>query len=337
LNVERSAATSSTSTEAPVEANVESEPTSSSAPGKDDTSWPHAVWAIVREAYEEWDRDNVSSLSAALSYYAAFATAPTLVLLVGALGTFLGKGTVRAEVLEKARLAMGPEGEAAVTLLLDHAPSKGSSVVATLVGAVVILVTTTGFFAELSRSLDTIFNVQEPRPSSIFALLRERAIAFTMVLLGGAFLVVTMISSAALAGLADVLPEWGATTHFFIRALSVVLGILTLAALFAGALRVLPRVKLSVRDVAIGSLLTALLFLLGTVLVGVYFAKSTLTSSFGAAGSFAAFLAWVYYSSQIFFFGAELTQVIAQRRKEKRLKSPLVEPPSLGRPSVGLR
>jgi membrane protein len=289
-----------------------------------------AGWAIVRESYEEWDRDNVSSLSAALSYYAAFATAPTLVLLVAALGSLLGRATVRAEVLDKARLAMGPQGEAAVTLLLDHAPSKGSSVVASIMGGVLILVTTTGFFAELSRSLDVVFNVTDPRPSSIWALLRERAVAFSMVLFGGAFLLATMLSSAALAGLSELLPEWGATTHFVVRALSGVLGILTLAALFAGALRVLPRVKLSVRDVAVGSVLTAVLFALGTVLVGLYFAKSSLTSSFGAAGSFAAFLAWVYYSSQIFFFGAELTQVIAHRRKRGRLLSPDVAPPSAG-------
>lgn len=289
-----------------------------------------ALLAIVRETAIEWDRDNVSSLSAALSYYAAFAAAPTLVLLVAALGGLVGKASVRAAVLERANEAMGPQGTAAVTLLLDHAPSPGDSLLATVVGVLLILITTSGFFAELSRSLDVVFNVTEPRPDSLVALLRERAVAFTMVLFGGGFLMLTMLTSTLLSGLSSLLPDWGAGSRLFLHALSLALAILTLSILFASALRVLPRVKLETKDVVVGSVLTAILFTLGTFLVGLYFAKSTLTSSFGAAGSFAAFLAWVYYSSQIFFFGAELTQVIAARRAQGRLSSPEVLPPSEG-------
>lgn len=294
-----------------------------------------AAWAIIQETYDEWDRDNATSLAAALAYYAAFATAPTLVILVAVLGTIVGRGTVRAEILEQARTAIGPQGESAVALLLDHAPSLGSSILATLVGVVLILVTTTGFFAELSRSLDVIFNVSEPRPFSALALVKERAIAFTMVFFGGAFLVLTMLSTTALASLGKLLPAWGFVAKLGLRVASAIVLVALLAGLFGMVVKILPRTRIETRDLVVGSLLTAVLFSLGTTLIGVYFAKSTVASSFGAAGGFAVFLAWVYYSAQIFFFGAELTQVIAARRKEGRLTSADVAPPSRQEPGVG--
>lgn len=293
-----------------------------------------AAWAMLQETYDEWDRDNATSLAAALAYYAAFATAPTLVILVGVLGTVVGRGTVRAQILEQARTAIGPQGESAVALLLDHAPSLGSSIFATVVGVVLILITTTGFFAELSRSLDVIFNVEEPRPSSAIALVKERAVAFTMVFFGGAFLVLTMLSSAALASLGRLLPDWGFVAKLGLRVASALLVISLLAGLFGMVVKVLPRTHIATRDLVVGSVLTAVLFALGSALIGVYFAKSTVASSFGAAGGFAVFLAWVYYSAQIFFFGAELTQVIAARRREGRLTSADVSPPSLKRPPL---
>jgi membrane protein len=292
------------------------------------SSRARAAWAIVREAYDEWDRDNATSLAAALAYYAAFATAPTLVILVAVLGALVGRSHVRAQILEYARTAMGHEGEAAVVLLLDHAPSLGSSVVATVVGVVLILVTTSGFFAELSRSLDVIFNVEEPRPSSVWALVKERAVAFTMVLFGGGFLLATMLSSTLLASLGGLLPAWGPALHLLVRVASGVVGLALLAGLFGLVVKILPRTRVATRDLVVGSCLTAVLFALGSALIGVYFAKSTVASSFGAAGGFAVFLAWVYYSAQIFFFGAELTQVIAARRKAGRLTSADVAPPS---------
>lgn len=295
-----------------------------------------AAGAILRETYDEWDRDNAMSLSASLAYYAAFATAPTLVLLVAALGAVVGRSAVRAQILEQARTGIGPQGEAAVTLLLDHAPSTGSSVTASIVGVVLILVTTTGFFAELSRALDVIFNVTEPRPSSVLALVTERAVAFSMVVLGGGFLVLTMLSSTALAALGGIFPAHDAATRLFIRVASGVVLLTALAALFGAAFKILPRRRVAPRDVIVGAIFTAVFFAIGSALIGVYFAKSTIASSFGAAGGFAVYLAWVYYSAQIFFFGAELTQVIATRRKCGRMLSPLVEAPSL-RPEVVAR
>jgi membrane protein len=113
-----------------------------------------------------------------------------------------------------------------------------------------------------------------------------------------------------------------------VRVASGVVGLALLAGLFGLVVKILPRTRVATRDLVVGSCLTAVLFALGSALIGVYFAKSTVASSFGAAGGFAVFLAWVYYSAQIFFFGAELTQVIAARRKAGRLTSADVAPPS---------
>lgn len=280
-------------------------------------SIPKRALNLLRDAYSEWDKHNASSLAAALSYYAAFATAPTLVLLVGLLGFVLGRGTVRAEVLAQARVAMGPQGESVAAMLLDNAAHPGASLIAGAISVVTLLVSTTGLFAELSRSLDIVWDVPTPKKFSIVRLLKERALAFLMVLAGGAFLILTMLASTILTAMGERLDRLGWLTHVAITGGNLLVAFLGVAGLFAIAFKTLPRAHVAWREVIVGALFTTVLFTLGKVLIGLYFAKSAMASSFGAAGSFAVYLAWVYYTTQIFFFGAELTQVYARGRGDR--------------------
>lgn len=272
------------------------------------------VGGLLRDAYNAWDQHNASTLAAALSYYAAFATAPTLVLMVGALGAVMGTGAVRSAVLVQARAAMGPEGETVAAMLLDNASRPGASLVAGAVSVVTLLLSTTGLFGELSRSLDIIWNIPPPAHFSIVRLLKDRALAFVMVLAGGAFLIFTMVASTVLSAMGDRLDRLGWVAHVALTGGNLLLAFVGVAAMFAIAFKTLPRASVAWRDVVVGAVFTTVLFTLGKVLLGLYFAKSAMASSFGAAGSFAAYLAWVYYTTQIFFFGAELTQVYACRR-----------------------
>lgn len=267
------------------------------------------VYSILSETYDEWDRDNASSLAAALAYYAAFATAPLLVLLVAVLGSVLGRATVRAEVLRQASMAIGPDGVSAVTLLLDNAAHPGSSTLAVIVGVATLLITTSGLFFEFSRSLEIVWNAPPRTSTSKLQFLKDRVVPFVMVLAGAAFLLISMVTSALLGALSDKLEHLGPGVPTLIHFANLLVSFVGVTALFAISFKMFSRADISWRNVGGGALFTAVLFSLGKYLIALYFARAALASSFGAAGSFAVYLAWVYYTAQIFFLGAELTQV----------------------------
>jgi membrane protein len=278
------------------------------------SSWKR-ISPILRETYDQWDKDNASSLAAALAYYAAFATAPLLVLLVAVLGAVLGRGAVRAEVLQQAHLAIGREGEAIVTLLLDNATLARSSMIAVVLGVATLLVTISGLFSELSNSLEIVWKVP-PEQLSVIGFVKRRALGFVMVPAGGGFLLLSMISSAVL----DIVSAWlallGPVLHTLIQLGNFLVSLVGVTGLFAIAFKVLSRTTAPWRDVWKGALVTAVFFSIGKWLMALYFSQMAVASSFGAAGSLAVFLAWVYYTAYIFFLGAELTHVCSKHRAD---------------------
>jgi membrane protein len=288
---------------------------------------------LLKDTYDEWDRDNATTLAAALAYYLAFALAPTLVLIIAVLGFVVGNGAVKHAVLLRVTDLMGPQGAAFVAQLIESAQRPGNSIPATIVSVVTILVSATGIVAEIQRSMDLIWNVP-PRPSlGVWGALKTRAQGLWLVLGGGLLLLGTMVASTIL----------GAFEHRFaglpgLRVLAHVseltLSFSFLTALFMLIYKLIPRVLIAWKDAFAGAMMTAFLFSVGKTLLAFYFAHSATASSYGAAGSFAVFLAWVYYSAQIFFFGAELAQVYGERLGRKLVPRP--HPPAKAPPSGGL-
>ncbi len=276
---------------------------------------------LLKDTYDEWDRDNASTLAAALAYYLAFALAPTLVLIIAVLGVIVGDGAVKAAVLLRVTDLMGPQAAAFVAQLIENAQRPGNSIPAAIVSVVTILVSATGIVAEIQRSMDLIWNVP-PRPSlGVWGALKTRAQGLWLVLGGGLLLLATMMASTLLgaferrfAGLPGL--------KFMAHASDLSLSFSFVTALFTLVYKLIPRVQIAWRDAFVGAAMTALLFSLGKTLLAFYFAHSATASSYGAAGSFAVFLAWVYYSAQIFFFGAELAQVYGARLGRKLVPKP---------------
>jgi membrane protein len=270
-------------------------------------------WQTVRNAlvgsFRCFSEDRVSRLGAALAYYSVFSIAPLLVIAIGIASLIFGQQAARGEILEQIEGTVGSSAGRSLQDMLGATDRAGGGVAATIVGVALLLFGASGVFVQLQDALDTIWHVA-PRPDrSWWTIVRERFLSFAMVVAIGFLLLVSLAVSAALSAVNKLLTPaalpGGATLWQGINAL-VSLGFITL--LIALLFKTLPDVKLAWRDVWLGALVTSLLFTAGKFLIGFYLAYTSTASAFGAARSLVVLLVWVYYSSQIVLFGAELTR-----------------------------
>lgn len=274
-----------------------------------------AIWRLLKETFEEWNKDKASRLAASLAYYTVFSLAPLLILVIAIAGIVLGDDAARGEISRQMQGLVGADGANFIESAINNANQPGSDagIVASIISIVVLLFGATGVFTELQDSLNTVWEVA-PKPNlGFWQFIRNRVLSFGMVLGIAFLLLVSLVVSAVLSGLntymSSLLP--GVDSLWQLVNLGVSLAIITL--LFGMMFKVLPDAKIHWSDVWVGALLTALLFTLGKFLIGLYLGNSSFSSSYGAAGSLVVVLAWVYYSAQILFFGAEFTQVYARR------------------------
>jgi membrane protein len=281
-------------------------------------------FALVRDSFIAWNEDKVPRLAAALSFSTIFSIAPLLIIVIAIAGTALGlhgglahpHGNVEAQLLSQIQARAGSQAADAVRDLVAANFSKPhQGIIAQIVGWVTFILGASGVFASLQDSLNTVWHV-EPAKRSIWLTVRQRVASLGMVLVIGFLFLVTFALSAALAVVstyfAHVLPFAGAGAVFTIVNYVVSLAIVTV--LFALIYKILPDAKIDWSDVWIGSGITALLFVIGQALIGLYLARSGAASAYGAAGSLLVLLLWIYYSALTLFFGAEFTKVYAVRR-----------------------
>jgi membrane protein len=270
-----------------------------------------AFWQLLKETYAQWSAAKPFQLAAALAYYTLFSLAPLLLIAIAVAGLVFGREATEQQILTTFQGFMGPQGAEAVKGLLHSASNTGSGIVATTVGIVTLLIGAGGVVGQLQESLNTIWEVEAKSESGIWGLLRTRIISFAMVLGVGFLLLVSLLISAVLSAMVQVvqgvLPGGEALWHGIEFVVS--LGLTTL--LFAMIYKVVPDVNITWRDVWIGAAMTAALFTIGKFLLGLYLGREGVTSPYGAAGSLVLVLLWVYYSGLIFFFGAAFTKVYA--------------------------
>jgi len=309
--------------------------------------WLSQQWRMTKAAAKAWVDDYASSMGAALSYYTLFSLAPLLVIVIAVAGMMFGQDAAQGEIVAQLRGIMGEEGAVAVQGLLKAAREPTRGVVATIVGIAILLLGATAIFRELQSALDRIWRVPAPKEESgIWHLVRTRLLSFGLVLGLGFLLMVSLVVSAALAALGKWWGAWFAGWDVLLEILNFVVSFSIFTLLFAMIYKIMPRARISWRDVWTGAAATALLFTLGKALIGLYLGKSSLASGFGAAGSLVVLIAWVYYSAQIFLFGAEYTWVYASQHGSRVQKpatgdAPTVpsrsavtsSPPDLGPPS----
>ena len=273
----------------------------------------HTIAGFIREAIERCIRHNISLLSAALAFYALLSLAPALYFVVAAAGVFIGRGAARSEVVEWASQLIGPAGASFIGGVLER--GRGETSFTTIAGVASLFVGVSGAFGSLQDALNLIWEVPTPARGIIKQFFFKRLVSFLAVSIVGALLLVALFSGAILAGAGQLMPKAFPGTGWLLQTLSFGLTLVLVTVLFALLYRFLPDAWVAWRDVWTGAAVTALLFSIGRTLIALYLGHSTTSSPFGAAGSVVVFLLWVYYSAQIFLFGAEFTEVYAVARR----------------------
>jgi membrane protein len=276
---------------------------------------PKAAFQLLKDSFTEWNADNAPRLGAALAYYTVFSIAPLLVIAIGVAGLVFGEDTARRRLLDQLRDLIDPSSLQAIEEMLKHADTAGRGVVHTVVGGVILLFGALGVFVELTSALNTVWKVQPQPGLGLLRLVKERALSFAMVLVIGLLLLASLVISAVLSALGQWLTSFqlpGGNTLW--QDVNVAVSFCLITLLFAVIYKVLPDVHIAWRDVWTGAVVTALLFTAGKQLLGLYLGHANVVSAYGAAGSLVVLLVWVYYSAQVFLFGAEFTRVYARWR-----------------------
>ncbi len=287
-----------------------------------------ALWQLLRDTASSWSEDYAPSMGAALSYYTLFSIGPLLLIVVSVAGLVFGAEAAQGEIVGQLNGLVGEKGASAIEDLLASVQLSDKGPLGTSVGIVLLVIGATTVFAELQSALDRIW--RSPRveqTSGIWNLLRSRLLSFGLVLALGFLLMVSLVASAALAAFArwwsPMFGAWETVAH----AANVLVSFVLLTTIFALIYKLMPRVDVAWRDVLLGSAVTALLFSIGKLAIGLYIGKSGVASGFGAASSIVVLLIWVYYSAQIFLLGAEFTWVYAlrygSRRGTKQVAAPI--------------
>jgi YihY family inner membrane protein len=278
------------------------------APG---TRWQQG-WRMAKASVNAWIDDFAPSMGAAIAYYTIFSIAPMLVIAIAVAGMLFGQEAAQGEIVNQLRGLLGTEGAVAVQGLLKSANEPTGGIIATVLSVITLAIGATAVFAELQSALDRIWRVPAAAKSGgIWNLIRTRLLSFGFVLGLGFLLIVSLVVSAALSALGNWWGGWFEGWEVVLQTLNFVVSIVVFTCMFAFIYKFMPRVRLSWHDVWIGAVSTTLLFTAGKFLIGLYLGKSGMSSGFGATGSIALLLAWVYYSAQIFLLGAEFTWIYA--------------------------
>lgn len=274
---------------------------------------------ILRETMQEWSADGASTFGAALAYYTLFSLAPLLLLVIAIVGLRYGTQIAQSTIVDQIQAAIGPEGAKTVKALLVQASRPTAGITASAISLVTMFFGATAAFGQLRGSLRRIFDAPAHRhPGGLAGMARQRALAFAMILALGAVLTLSLVASAVLsamdARLAARLPVASVVLSYANFAISFLL----VGVLFMVVFKVLPESDIGWRDAFVGGLFTAGLFGIGKWAIALYLGRATTASVYGAAGSLVLLLLWIYYSAQILFFGAELTEVWSRRRGSRR-------------------
>ncbi len=272
-----------------------------------------AIWGVLRTAAESWMADNAPRLGAAVSYYTVFAISPLLIIVIFIASLWFKRSDVQLALFNELARLIGSHGAQAVEDGLSAAAPHAEGKLASIVAVATLILSATGLFMELQGAMNTIWGVEAKSGAGVWAFIKNRLLSFAMVLGIGFLLLVSLVISAGLASLAKyfsaLVPGLGELT----LVLNGLVSFFFITVLFAMIFKVLPDVKIGWREVWLGAAVTAVLFTGGKFLLGVYLGHNSTVSAYGAAGSLVLVLLWVYYSAQILFFGAELTQAYANR------------------------
>jgi len=274
------------------------------------------IQSLFIDSFDEWRRQKAPRLGASLAFYTLLSLAPLLVIVVSVVSLVFGQTAAQHGIVQQVRMPVGPQGALATAALIEGSRNATHGIIATAVGLVTLLFGASGVLIELRDALNTIWEVAAAQVrglDQVTSFIEERLFSFAIVLSMGFLLVVSLAVSAWIAALgalsASVLP-W---KEAVLDVLNLLISFVVITGVFAAIYKILPDVRIEWHDVILGGAATSLLFAIGKFLLGLYLGKASFASTYGAAASLVVLLVWVYYSGQIFFMGAELTKLFANR------------------------
>jgi membrane protein len=271
------------------------------------------AWQLGRESVLGFINDNALSHGAAMAFYAVTSLAPILLIVVAIAGLVFGQEAAQLALSAQLAGVMGPRSADLLRATIEGASHRSAGTFATILGIVTLLVTASGVFGEMQLSLNEIWKIK-PTGASLSRLVRARAASLGLVAALGFLLLVSLVASAAISALGGVINAYLPFGTVILSLINGIVSFVLISILFAAIYKILPDRTLEWRDVAIGAVVTALLFTIGKSLIGWYIGTSAIASSYGAAGALLVVLLWVYYSSEIFLRGAEFTRACSVRR-----------------------
>jgi membrane protein len=287
-------------------------------------------WAEIKSlflaAFGQWNKQNATRLAGSLAFYSLLSLAPLMLVLVSVVGLVLGHTAAEREVARQVTALVGAAAGNAMAAFIKGSRSTSHGIIATLFGLVTLLFSASGVVIELRSALNVIWEVPQKDQSGfsmVKSFIKERLFSFAMVLGVGFLLIISLFISTWITALgalsAGVLPAEEAIFHV----VNFVVSFAIITVLFAAIYKVMPDVRLEWHDVLLGGAVTSALFTLGKFLLGMYLGRASFSSMYGAAASIVVLIAWVYYSAQIFFLGAEFTREFARRHgTQKRQTMP---------------
>lgn len=268
---------------------------------------------VMKQAAKGWVEDRSPSQGAALSYYTVFSIAPLLLIVISVAGLVFGADAARGAIVGQLQGLVGEDSAHAIEGLLESVSEPKEGVLSTIAGVFLLLLGATTVLAELQVALDRIWRAPERLVASgLWGWLRSRVVSLGMILGISFLLLVSLVASAAIAALGDWWGSFFGGWEVLAQLVNLVISFVLVTALFALIYKYLPHLRIQWKDVMLGAAVTALFFSIGKFLIGLYIGKSAVTSGFGAAGSVVVILVWVYYSAQVFLYGAEFTAAYAR-------------------------
>jgi membrane protein len=259
------------------------------------------VWEIVREAVSDWIEDKASVQGAALAFYSILSLAPLVVISMAIVGLFFDEKAATAQFFGQVQSMVGKEGAEAIGSMLQNSDKPKTGTLAAVLGIATLLFGALGVFGQLQDTMNTIWDVKPKSGGGIWDMIRRRFLSFAMVLGTGFLLLVSLLLSAAIGAVGQYFGGSRPEMEAMIHGGNEVVTFLVMTLLFAMMFKLLPDTHVAWRDVWMGALLTAALFTVGKLLIGLYLGKNAIGSAYGAAGSLVVLVVWIYYSAQVLF------------------------------------
>lgn len=271
------------------------------------------IWKVLVATFTGFINDNGLKLSASLAYYTVFSLAPLLILVVSVVSLVFGQDAFANKVYPELASFVGSDAAKQIQDIIIKLSLSGKSGVAVVAGAVTLVIGATSMFLEIQDSLNIIWRVKAKPKRGWVKMLQNRFLSFSLIISLGFLLLVSLILNLLVLAISNRLEHFlpGLTVWIF-NGINVALAFIVIATLFAIIFKFLPDAEIKWKDVRSGAIFTAILFMIGKYLIGLYIEFTAQGSAYGAAGSIIIILVWIYYTAAILFIGAEFTQVYAE-------------------------